>query len=61
MDPELRSDDQRPVRRLNWTTIALIGGLVLLLVLIAYFATTRNPDQDKLVGTETTEAQPDQK
>jgi hypothetical protein len=61
VDPELRSDDQRPVRRLNWTTIALIGGLVLLLVLIAYFATTRNPDQDKLVDTETTDAQPDQK
>ena len=30
-----------PMRRLNWTTIALIGGLVLLVLLVAYFATTR--------------------
>lgn len=61
MDPNREDHVQRPVRRLNWTTIALIGGLVLLLSLIAYFATTRNPDQDKLVGSDMTEAQPDQK
>ncbi len=29
--------------------------------LIAYFVLTRDPDQDKLVGTEATEVQPDQK
>ncbi len=34
----------------NWTTIALIGGLVLVLLLVAYFATSRNSDQDKLTG-----------
>lgn len=45
------------MRRLNWTTIALIGGLVILILLIAYFATSRNPDQDKLIN-EVTEAQP---
>jgi len=36
----------------SWTTIALIGGLLLLVLLVAYFATSRNPDQDKLIGNE---------
>ena len=54
MDPKQQKGVQRPVRRLNWTTIALIGGLVLLLLLIVYFATSRNPDQDKLIGNELT-------
>jgi uncharacterized protein YecT (DUF1311 family) len=44
-------------REMNWTTIALIGGLVLLLIVIAYFATNRNLDQDKLTGTEVGESQ----
>ena len=39
-----------PMRRLNWTTIALIAGLLVLLLLVAYFATNRNSDQDKLTG-----------
>jgi hypothetical protein len=43
--PRLRSQP-------NWTTIALIAGLVLLLLLVAYFATNRNSDQDKLTGNE---------
>jgi uncharacterized protein YecT (DUF1311 family) len=42
------------VRRLNWTTIALIAGLVLLVLLVAYFATSRNPDQDKLTNAAVT-------
>jgi uncharacterized protein YecT (DUF1311 family) len=40
------------VQRLNWTTIALIGGLLLLVLLVAYFATGRNPDQDKLTNAQ---------
>jgi uncharacterized protein YecT (DUF1311 family) len=36
------------VRNTNWTTIGLIGGLVLLVLVVAYFATSRNSDQDKL-------------
>ena len=36
----------------SWTTIALIAGLLLLVILVAYFATSRNPDQDKLIGNE---------
>jgi uncharacterized protein YecT (DUF1311 family) len=43
------------MRRLNWTTIALIGGLAVLLLLIAYFAGTRNPDQDKLSDVQLTQ------
>jgi uncharacterized protein YecT (DUF1311 family) len=46
------SPQPRSTNQPNWTTIALIGGLVLLLLIIAYFATGRNPDQDKLTGTE---------
>lgn len=38
---------------LSWTTIALIGALLLLVLLLAYFMSSRNPDQDKLTGTET--------
>lgn len=36
------------MRRLNPTVVALIGGLVILLLLIAYFTSNRNPNQDKL-------------
>jgi hypothetical protein len=47
------------MRQLNWTTIALIAGLVLLIGIIAYFATSRNADQDKLTNSEITQAQPE--
>ena len=58
MDSERPKDAQRPRREPNWTVIALIGGLVLLLALIAYFTSNRNPDQDKLTGNVMSEAQP---
>jgi uncharacterized protein YecT (DUF1311 family) len=45
------------MRRLNPTVLALIGGLVILLVLVAYFVSNRNPDQDKLTGAETSAPQ----
>jgi uncharacterized protein YecT (DUF1311 family) len=32
----------------NWTVLALAGGLLVLALLFAYFATNRNVDQDKL-------------
>lgn len=53
MEPERRRGVQEPVQRLNWTTIALIGGLVLLVLVVAYFATRGNSDQDKLTNSET--------
>jgi hypothetical protein len=40
------------MQRTNWTTIGLIAGLLLLVLLVAYFATGRNPDQDKLTNAE---------
>lgn len=58
MEPERPKDVQRPVQKLNPTVLALIGGLVILLLLIAYFASSRNPDQDKLSDTQLSQAQP---
>ena len=52
MDPERRSDVRRSVRTPNWTTLALIGGLIVLVLLVAYFASSRNSDQDKLTQNE---------
>lgn len=53
-EPQPRDDVQVASGRTNWTTIALVGSLVLLLAIVAYFATRGNSDQDKLtnlVGT----------
>jgi len=52
MEPERPSDVRRSVRTPNWTTLALIGALILLILGIAYFVSSRNPDQDKLTGNE---------
>ena len=48
MEPARDPGVKPAVRNTNWTTIALIGGLVLLVLLVAYFATSPNADQDKL-------------
>jgi uncharacterized protein YecT (DUF1311 family) len=50
-----RTGVHRPVKKLNHTVIALIGGLVVLLLLIAYFASSRNPDQDRLSDANLTQ------
>ena len=48
-----RPDDApRTLRTPNWTTLALIAGLLLLVLLVAYFASRGNADQDKLIGNE---------
>ena len=57
-EPNGAADVQRPMRRLNPTVIALLLGLVVLVLLIAYFASSRNPDQDKLKDAQVTRAQP---
>jgi uncharacterized protein YecT (DUF1311 family) len=46
------------MRRLNPTVLALLGGLAALLLLIAYFASNRNPEQDKLKDSQINIAQP---
>jgi hypothetical protein len=50
VEPDGGDGVQEPMRKLNWTTIGLIAGLVLLLLVIAYFATRGNSDQDKLTN-----------
>ena len=52
MEPDRPSVVQRSVRTPNRTTLALIGGLIVLVILVAYFATGRNADQDKLTQNE---------
>ena len=52
MEPDRPGGVDRSVRTPNWTTLALIGGLVLLLGIVAYFATRGNADQDKLTGRD---------
>src|SRR4051812_26933589 len=44
------------MRRLNPTLLALLAGLVVLLLVIAYFATNRDSDQDKLREGQVTSA-----
>ena len=60
MEPERGADVHRPMRRLNPTLLALLLGLVILVLLVAYFASKRNPDQDKLKDIQVTTAQPPQ-
>lgn len=52
MEPERRSDVHRSVRTPSWTTLALIGALMLAVLGIAYFTTSRNPGQDKLTENQ---------
>lgn len=58
MEPDRQRGVQKPVRRLNWTTIALIAAFFLLVLLAVYFATSRNPDQDKLTNGQVSTATP---
>ena len=56
MEPQRPTDVDRPMQRLNPTMLALLAGIVVLLLLVAYFASNRNPDQDKLTGNEMAQA-----
>ena len=52
MEPQRGRDVPRQMRKFNPTILALLAGLVVLVVGIAYFASTRNPEQDKLKDTQ---------
>lgn len=52
MEQDRKRGVQQPVRNLSWTTIALIAGLLLVVVLVGYFASRGNSDQDKLTNSQ---------
>lgn len=52
MEPQRGSDVRRSVRTPNWTTLGLVGVLIVLVLAVAYLATGRNPNQDKLTQTQ---------
>ena len=52
MDRDDEVEVREPLRGLSWTTISLIGGLVLLVLIIAYFASRGNSNQDKLTNPQ---------
>ena len=56
MNDEADRDVREPLRGLSWTTIALIGGLVLLVLIVAYFASRGNSNQDKLTKPQAANA-----
>ena len=49
-------DAPGPTRKVNPTVIALLGGVAVLILLIAFFATNRNGNQDKLGDNAVVEA-----
>lgn len=51
-EPRRQESVETPVRRTNWTIIALLVGLMVLVLVIAYFATRGNSDQDKLTNSQ---------
>lgn len=52
MDRDNKNEVRELLRGLSWTTISLIGGLVLLVLIIAYFASRGNSNQDKLTDPQ---------
>ena len=57
-EPDRQQQDQRAAARPNWTTIGLIAGMVVLLLIVAYFATRGNSDQDRLTNAEVASSTP---
>ena len=48
-----------PARRVNWVVFALLGGVVLLIGLLWFFSSNRNPAQDRLADNQVAAAAPD--
>jgi hypothetical protein len=57
-EPQQREEVQAATGRTNWTTIALIGFVVLLAAMAVFFATRGNSDQDKLTNSVVTSSTP---
>ena len=51
-------DAPKPARKINPTLIAMLGGVAILILLLAFFATNRGPNQDKLTDNELVQAAP---
>lgn len=51
-EPAPEQDVHSPVQWAKWKTIALIGAVILLVGIVAFFTTRRNGDQDKLTNSE---------
>lgn len=51
-EPQRRPDVSPPMRRLNPHLLVLLAGVTGLVLLLAYYASNRNPDQDKLKGSQ---------
>lgn len=52
MEPEPGRDVHPTMRRLNPTVLALLAGLVVLVLLVVYFASSRHPEEDKLKDSQ---------
>ncbi len=61
MEPQRGSDVQRSVQTSNWTTRALVGAVIILGLVIAYFATMRTRDQDRLTENQIVQSQTEAK
>jgi hypothetical protein len=61
VEPDRENGVLRSVRTPNWTTLALIAGLLVLALVIAYFASSRNSDQDRLTQSELSQGEPQAK
>jgi len=60
VNSDRRSDTEPPKRPIGWTTLAIIAGLILLVLIVAYFASRTGPDQDKLTQNQLGQNQPQQ-
>jgi uncharacterized protein YecT (DUF1311 family) len=58
VEPQRAPGVAKPMRKVNPTVIVLLAGVAILILLVAFFATNRSADQDKLGDNATIEASP---
>ena len=56
MEPEQGRDVHRRMRKINPALVALLGGIAVLVLALWLFFASRDPDQDKLINPQLTEA-----